>query len=362
MALGEMQNISVNVTTNTTTASDPQVFASIFGVEGYYAVVSVLLATLVPAQLFLSVITIVGLCVGKEFKQFKLQRALMIAMVAMGFVSATSVVMYSIAEYLFLHRNTEAGAAFCHGGLLLGYLDYVLRDVFLVFFSVLVFIVIKYGRQKVRVAYFSIALLLVVSPILIVSIVFLIPSVVDFSLPLDGVVCRGQGSLASYTSLTVLFILTSIPLRVISVGIVIATLVLVKQHSDTLDENKKFKVAVFKFLAIVTIMNALLIVKFILQFVLPPLVRVNETAFVVNAHLVYFLLPNVPAIITPLLLMAVFKPLTAAIKTLLLPSCCKSSKFRERGLKSQRQSTQEGPETKNTLQSGCVLDDECSKN
>ena len=325
----EIWNVSTNLTMNTTTVSDPPTFASILGVEGYYAFVSVLLATLVPAQLFLSIITIVGLCVGKEFKQFKLQRALMIAIVAMGFVSATSVVMYSIAEYLFLNRNTEAGAAFCHGGLLFGYLDYMLRDVFLVFFSVLVFIVIKYGRQKVRVAYFSIALLLVVSTILIVSIVFLFPSVLNYSLPFDGVVCYPQAPLASYASLAVLSTLTSILLRAISVGIVIAILVFVKQHSDTLDENKKFKVAVLKFLAIVTIMNILLIVQFILQFVVPPLFSVNETAFIVNAHLVYFLLPNVPAIITPLLLIVVFKPLTAAIKTLLLPSCCGNCQKKE---------------------------------
>ena len=335
MALGEMQNISVNVTTNTTTVSDPQMFASILGVEGYYAVVSVLLATLVPAQLFLSVITIVGLCVGKEFKQFKLQRALMIAMVAMGFVSATSVVMFSIAEYLFLNRNTEAGAVFCRGGVLFRSLDYLLRDVLLVFFSVLVFIVIKYGRQKVRVAYFSIALLLVVSPILIVSIVVLFPSLFNFSLPLDGVVCRSKGSLANYASLTALHILTSTPPRVISVGIVIATLVFVKQHSNTLDENKKFKVAVLKFLAIVTIMNALLIVRFILDFLhfMSLFVRFDdyETAFIVISHLVHFVLPNVPAIITPLLLIVVFKPLTAAIKTLLLPSCCERSNFQGKG-------------------------------
>ena len=328
MPVGEIWSNSTNVS-STTTVSDPQVFASIFGVEGYYAVVSVLLATLVPAQLFLSVITIVGLCVGKEFKQFKLQRALMIAMVAMGFVSATSVVMYSIAEYLFLNRNTEVGAVFCHGGLLFRCLDYVLRDVLLVFFSVLVFIVIKYGRQKVRVAYFSIALLLVVSPILIASIVFLFPSVLNYSLPIDGVVCRGQGSFASYASLAVLFTLTSVPLRIISVGIVIAILVFVKQHSGTLGENKKFKVAILKFLAIVTIMNTLLIVHSILVFVAPLLIYANETAFIVNAHLVYFLLPNVPAIITPLLLMVVFKPLTAAIKKLLLPSCCERPNFQE---------------------------------
>ena len=330
----ELWNVSTNLTMNTTTVSDPPTFASILGVEGYYAVVSVLLATLVPAQLFLSVITIVGLCVGKEFKQFKLQRALMIAMVAMGFVSATSVVMFSMAEYLFLNRNTEAGAAFCHGGLLFRRLDFVLRDVLLVFFSVLVFIVIKYGRQKVRVAYFSIALLLVVTPILIVSIVFLIPSVFNFSFPLDGVVCRSQGSAASYASLAVLFILPSIPPRVISVGIVIAILVFVKQHRDTLDENKKFKVAVLKFLAIVTIMNALLIVRFILDFLhfMSPFVRFNdyETAFIVIPHLVHFILPSVPAIITPLLLMVVFKPLTAAIKTLLLPSCCERSNFQKK--------------------------------
>ena len=332
----EIWNVSTNLTMNTTSVSDPPTFASILGVEGYYAVVSVLLATLVPAQLFLSVITIVGLCVGKEFKQFKLQRALMIAMVAMGFVSATSVVMFSIAEYLFLNRNTEAGAVFCHGGVLFRRLDFWLRDVLLVFFSVLVFIVIKYGRQKVRVAYFSIALLLVVSPILIVSIVYLFPSVLNFSsLPLDGVVCRSQGLLASYASLLVLFILTSIPPRVISVGIVIAILVFVKQHSDTLDENKKFKVAVLKFLAIVTIMNALLIVRFILDFLhfMSLFVRFNdhETAFVVISHLVHFVLPSVPAIITPLLLMVVFKPLTAAIKTLLLPSCCECSNSQENG-------------------------------
>ena len=325
----EIWNVSTNLIMNTTTVSDPPTFASILGVEGYYAVVSVLLATLVPAQLFLSVITIVGLCVGKEFKQFKLQRALMIAIVAMGFVSATSVVMFSIAEYLFLNRNTEVGAAFCHGGLLFRCLDYVLRDVLLVFFSVLVFIVIKYGRQKVKVAYFSIALLLVVSPILIVSIVFLFPSVVNYSLPFDGVVCYPQASLVTYVSLTVLSTLTSILLRAISVAIVIAILVFVKQHSDTLDENKKFKVAVLKFLAIVTIMNILLIVQFILQFVVPSLVRVNETAFIVIAHLVYFLLPNVPAIIIPLLLMVAFKPLTAAIKTLLLPSCCGNCQKKE---------------------------------
>ena len=328
MSVGEIWSNSTNVS-STTTVSDPPTFASILGVEGYYAVVSVLLATLVPAQLFLSVITIVGLCVGKEFKQFKLQRALMIAMVAVGFVSATSVVMYSIAEYLFLNRNTEVGAAFCHGGLLFRCLDFVLRDVLLVFFSVLVFIVIKYGRQKVRVAYFSIALLLVVSTILIVSIVFLFPSVVNYSIPIDGVVCRSQGSFASKASLAVLLSLTSIPPRVISVGIVIATLVFVKQHSNTLDENKKFKVAVLKFLAIVTIMNALFIVQFVLEFLPALLVSVNETAFIVIAHLVYFVLPNVPAIITPLLLMVVFKPLTAAIKTLLRPSCCERSNFQK---------------------------------
>ena len=332
--MDEIQNVSMNMTTNRTTVC---MFASILGVEGYYAAVSVLLATLVPAQLFLSVITIVGLCAGKEFKQFKLQRALMIAMVAMGFVSSTSVVMYSIAEYLFLHHNTETGAAFCHGGVLFHLLDYMLRDVLLVFFSVLVFIVIKYGRQKIRVAYFSIALLLVVSLILLVSIVFLIPSVLNYTFPLDRVVCRGRASVAGLTSIAVLFTLTSIILCVISVGVVIAILVFVKQHSDTLDENKKFKVAILKFLAIVTIMNALLIVQFILEFVVPPpLARINETAFIVIAHLVYFVLPNVSAMITPLLLMVVFKPLTAAIKTLLVPSYACYKNFQKRELKSQK--------------------------
>ena len=57
--MDEVGNISGNV-------SIEFPFASVLGVQGYTAMVTVLLVLLVPPQLFLSIITIVGLFAGKD--------------------------------------------------------------------------------------------------------------------------------------------------------------------------------------------------------------------------------------------------------------------------------------------------------
>ena len=314
-----LMNISENVT-----ETEPP-FASVFGVQGYTAFVTVLLVLLVPPQLFLSIITIAGLCAGKEFRKIKLQRNIMIAMVGTNFAASIDTLMLGIAEYLFLNHHNEAGVVFCHGALLFRHIDYTLRDILLVFFSVLIFIVIKHGQKKIRVLYFHISLLISILFALPLGIVYVFPSAVDFSVPRDGVFCSTGGSTAINVMTSLIMVLIFVPARIITIGIVIASLVFMKKHITTLTDNGRpnLKVAMIKFVAILVILNVLFIVgglMLVTGFFYAPL---DITTSIVISHLLYFFSRNIPPIVTPLLMIAVFKVLRTAIKTLFIPSCCR---------------------------------------
>ena len=326
-------NISGNVTTELP-------FASVLGVQGYTAFVSVLLVLLVPPQLFLTIITIAGLCAGKEFRKIKPQRNIMIGNTVMGFVSAIRMMMFVIAEYLFLHHHKEAGVVFCHGGALFSHISAGMRNVFIATLAVTVFIMIKHGHQKIKLRYLNIALVVMFVIVLLLGIVYFFPSAVDYSSQFDGVLCVANVRPGGHASIGIALALVDIPSRIISIAVVIASLVLVKKHSSTLTGDNRLKIAMLKFTVLLVIVN---IVVFVANYValIPFLLfatfqdQLNFTGLAVYRQLITFLLPLVPAVITPLMMMAVFKPLRAAIKTLLFSCCCGDTVQKKAHQKSQ---------------------------
>ena len=313
-------NISGNVSTELP-------FASVLGVQGYTAFVTVLLVLLVPLQLFLSVITIAGLCAGKEFRKIKAQRNIMIGNAVMGFVSAIGIVMIGIAEYLFLHHHKEAGVVFCQGGALFSHINAAMRNVFLATLAVTVFITIKHGHQKIKVRYLNIALVVMFVIVLLLGIVYFFPSAVDYSFQFDGVLCAANVRPGGYAAIGIAIALTGIPSRIISIAVVIASLVFVKKHSSTLTGDNRLKLAMVKFTVLLVILNIVVFVAnygALISFILSATFQdpLDFTGLAVYRQLIALLLPSVPAIITPLMMMAVFKPLRAAIKTLLFSMTC----------------------------------------
>ena len=318
--MDEVGNISGNVT-----IALP--FASVLGVQGYTAMVTVLLVLLVPPQLFLSIITITGLCAGKEFKKIKAQRNLMIGIGATGFVSSMILIMFAITEYLFLHHHKEAGVVFCHGAILFYHINAGMRNVFLASLSVTVFIAIKHGHQKIKVTYLNIALVVMFVIVLLLGIVYFFPSAVDLFFQFDGVLCLPNPSPSGYAGIGIALALVDIPSRIISIAVVVASLVLVKKHSSTLIGDNRLKKAMLKFTVLLVILN---IVVFVANYValIPFLLlatlqdQLDFAGLAIFRQLIDFILPSVPAVITPLMMMAVFKPLRAAIKTLLSSCRC----------------------------------------
>ena len=318
--MDEVGNISGNVTIEFP-------FASVLGVQGYTAMVTVLLVLLVPPQLFLSIITIAGLCAGKDFKKIKAQRNIMIGIGATGFVSSMIVIMYATAEYLFLNHHKEAGVVFCHGATLFYHINAGMRNVFLASLSVTVFITIKHGHQKIKVTYLNIALVVMFVIVLLLGIVYFFPSAVDFSFQFDGVLCLPNPSPSGYAGIGIALALVDIPSRIISIAVVVASLVLVKKHSSTLIGDNRLKKAMLKFTVLLVILN---IVVFVANYValIPFLLlatfqdQLDFAGLAIFRQLIDFILPSVPAVITPLMMMAVFKPLRVAIKTLLSSCRC----------------------------------------
>ena len=70
----------------------------------------------------------------KEFRKIKAQHNIMIGIGATGFTSSMIVIMFAIADYLFLHHHKEAGVVFCHGATLFYHIHAAMSDVFLTFF------------------------------------------------------------------------------------------------------------------------------------------------------------------------------------------------------------------------------------
>ena len=217
----ESGNFSQNATTESPFAS----------VQGYTALVSILLVLLVPPQLFLSILTIAGLCTGKTFRKIKAQRNLMISIAAMGFVTSATEVLYAIAEYLFVYDKKEAGVIFCHAAILFYLFNLTMRAALLATLSVAVYITVKHGHEEIKGTYLYIAMVIILVVVLLFSILNALPFANSFSDPLEGVICSSKPSFLGYIGLVLDIAVVYIPARIVTAGVAIATLCLCKKAS-----------------------------------------------------------------------------------------------------------------------------------
>ena len=310
--MAEVGNISENVTVTELP------FASVLGVQGYTAMVTVLLVLLVPPQLFLSIITIAGLCAGKEFKKVQAQRNIMITIAATGFISSTAVLCFTSASYCFLHNHTQAGVVFCHGGALFSHINFEVRNLLLVTLSVTIYIIIKHSLKQIKVKYLNIALGLMLPYVLIPGVVYVIPPAIDASLQFDGILCRYQFSPGGYVGGVASVFLIDAPARIISVAMVIATILFIRKSE--IISKKQIKVSMVKFCTLLLVMN---LISWVCGWVglgpIFPDIDQNVLLFLILYN--SFPLNSILGIATPLLMICTFKPLRKSIKNMPSPFC-----------------------------------------
>jgi hypothetical protein len=253
----------------------------------------------------------------------------MIGIAAMGFVSSLTVLMFAVAEFLFLSHRKQAGVVICHAATLFYHINISSRNCLLATLSIIVFIVIKYGHQKIKILYLNIALVVVVLVVILLGLPYFFPSAVNNSFQIDGVICLPSPRPPGYVGIGLAVAITDIPTRIIAIGVVIASIVFVKKHGKSLAKEKRLKIAMVKFTGLLVILN---IVVFVATYIaLAPFLFLSSfqdhlgfKGLTIFRQLIDLILPSLPPIVTPLMMMAVFKPLQTAIKRIGYQLCCES--------------------------------------
>ena len=296
-----------------------QPFASILGPSGYFALYSFCLAVICPAQLFLNGLTMSALLVNPVFKSIPSQRNVLINITAVGLLTGLGFICRNIAGIMLTSGLAQAGSGMCTFVQLIYHTGILTRNLLWVTLTVVIFIVIRWGVKKVK----PIPLLVAIIVLWLVTAASAIPYLTpmyDFSNLLDGVICLAQLTPSAFIHQILITFTMGLPTHFVVLAFVIAAVVYVRRSMQR--QNNLLRLAMVKFVGLLLIVNFVILGVNLLAIVpfafrqsasLPVLASINLLSTSV--------LLSLPGIVTPLLMVATFKPLRDSMKKILTCRC-----------------------------------------
>ena len=301
---------------NSTT--EDMLFASVLGVPGYFAVNAVAIALVCSLGGTLNAVILIALFCNRHLKKLTLQPILLNITVA-GLVTTAALVMLNISRMLALVHRLEEAVYTCRTFNALLHVSIGMRTLLLMTISVTVFITIKHGAKKIK----SFPLFIALAIMWVIEIVSAVPyftAAYEIETFLDGVNCITELNSLSYGHIAVSMALGDMPARVIAVVMVICTVVHIKKN--TITEELTMKRAMIRFAVLLLLINFVTLFANALpaaHFVLPDLI--TPTAYVILKAFTYIFL-CIPVVATPVLMMAIFKPVSKAVKEVVTCQSC----------------------------------------
>lgn len=316
--------------------SEDVLFASVLGVPGYFAVNGLSIALVCGVGGTLNAVLLVALLCNRHLKKLATLQPILFNIAVAGLVTTAALAMLNVSRMLALVHLLEEATYACRTINALLHVSTGMRTLLLLTISVTIFITIKYGAKKIKV--FPLCISLVIMWVIeIASAVPYFTAVYDIETFLDGVNCITQLNSLSYGHVAVSIALGDMPSRIIAVVMVICTAVHIRKN--TITEETTMKRAMIRFAVLLLLMNFVTLFGIALpavHFVLPNLV--TPTTYVILKTFTYIFL-CIPVIATPVLMMAIFKPVSKAVKEVVT---CKSCVKRVRTSKGQPESSSSG--------------------
>ena len=307
--------------TNATAALQP--FASILGHSGYLSLFSLSLLMICPVQLFLNGLVIASLTMNPFFKKIPTQRNILATIAIVGVLTALALMFFSIAGILLLSGQTTAGSGLCRFAQSIFHTAISMRNLTWATLTVTTFVVIVYGVKKVK----SLPAFLALVIMWIVSFTSAIPyytAAYDYDSLLDGVICLAQLTPAAFIHLSICFFGMGLPSHAVVVIFVLGAIVYVKKNTHV--NIFALESAMVKFAGLLLIVNFVTFAANIFGIVPFALRQSASLPLLVWFHLVStYLLLSLPGIVTPLLMVAAFKPMQKTMKSIL--TCCFKQKM-----------------------------------
>ena len=290
-------------------------FASILGPSGYLALFCLSLAVISPVQLLLNVLVVAALYINPVFKKMPSQRNILATIAIVGLLTAIALMFFSIAGILILSGQIAAGRGLCRFAQSVFHTAISMRNLTWATLTVAIFIVIRCGVKKVK----TVPVLVALAIMWLVSFTSAIPyytAAYDYDNLLDGVICLAQLTPVAFVHLTVCFFGIGIPSHIIVLFLVLATIVYVKRN--TRGNGFTLESAMVKFAGLLLIVNFVTFGANIFGTVPFALRKSASLPVLVWFHLLStYLLLSLPGILTPLLMVAAFKPVRVSMKRIL---------------------------------------------
>ena len=308
-------------------SSEPTGFGSSFEVNSYLAVNSCVLVFLTLPGLILNGLVAVALAGEITKKQGRAQWIILLNISLAGLVTTLSLGALSVSR-LFLVNNVQEGAVWlCGIGFSGVHISISIRTASLALLSVVVYIIIKHGLSKVKLVplIVSVAILWVV--VLLSGLPYLTPAYQYEPFRNGILVCDTTFTSSAYIHLSLSILFIGIPGLLISICTVIAAAVHVKQNS--VSDFNSIKRSFLRFSVVLLCINILILLTNIVSFVAFIPSTGADVAVLVWLSLLIYVALFLPAVVVPVLMIVLFKPILSAVKGLLMCRSCRACAYSE---------------------------------
>lgn len=297
-------------------------FATVLGVNGYWALNLLSLLVLCPLQITLNSLVIAALSVSPQFKKMAAQRSVLLNLFTTGLVTSIALIVFNLVAVMLLAGvNKETVVELCRIGQLFAYTGILTRNILWLTFSILFFLIIKRGQQKIKKKFLIASLVVIWLVIALFAVPYLTPAY-NYTFALDGIICLPSSTPLTLVHLALSSFLFGIPTHFVMAFFTIATFVYIRKN--TITDDKQAKRATARFAAwflVVTFTTGLVN----LIGAVPYALRNDVTLEVLVGFTLfsrYFLL-TLPAFLTPVFTLIVFRPIRIAFWRIISCACVK---------------------------------------
>ena len=303
-------------------SSEPTDYTSSFEVNSFLAVNSCTLILFALPGLILNGLVAVALAGEIAKKQGRAQWIILLSISLAGLVTTLSLGALSVSR-LFLVNNVQEDAVWlCRIGFSAFHISISIRTASLALLSVVVYIIIKHGLSRVKLAPLIASVVILWVVVVLSGLPYLTPAYQYEPFRNGILVCDTTFTSSAYAhiGLSVLFI--DIPGRLIGICTIVATAVHVKRN--TVSDYNPIKRSLVRFSVILLCINILILFTNMigtLGFVLPMGAYVSVLVWL---SLIINVAIFLPAVVVPILMMVLFKPIWSAVKGLLMCRRCRA--------------------------------------
>ena len=314
-------SVTRNMASNNSSELPGLEFSSSFEVISYLVLNSLLLIFFALPGLILNGLVAVALAGEITKKQSRAQWILLFNISLAGLATTLTVGSVCASSLLLVSNVHESAEWLCRVSLAVYHISIAIRTASLALLSVVVYIIIKHGLSKVKLAPLIASVVILWVVVVLSGLPYLTPAYQYRELQKDILVCVAVFTSSAYVHIGFTLLFIDIPGRLMSVIAIIAAVAHVRKNTVT--DFHPIKKSFLRFSVILLCINILILLTNVIGTIIFVLPMDADVAVLIWLNLTATFVIVLPTIVVPLLMMVLFNRVSSAVKDLLTGKRCR---------------------------------------